>query len=267
MSDKKTILVIDDEEQVTTLLSDRLEDKGYKTFQAHNGIQGLEKLKEGVKPDLIILDLNMPEMGGIEFYSKICDSDGLPQYPIFVFTAREGVEKLFRDLHVDGFVTKPFETDDLLEEIEIVLEEREQEDKGEMILGEKGLKNITIIDRDSSELKKIANVFLDVGCRVLTATTAKQGMEEIYENPPDIALIQLEMKDIPGDIAISRLYRMAKTKRAYYFLYAKRDRHDQNVLENYGRKPGIRSVKEYSNPAELVEEVNTILQKIRNGEI
>jgi len=266
MSDKKRILIMDDEVELTTLLSNRLESRGYQTFQAHNGIQGLEKLKEGVNPDLIILDLNMPEMGGIEFYSKICDSDGLPQYPVFVFTAREGVEQLFRDFHVDGFVTKPFETDDLLDEIEIVLEEHEEEDKGSMIVGEKGLKNIMIVDNNASELKEIANIFLNVGCSVTTATKGKDGMEEIIESPPEVALIQLGLKDIPGDLAIFRLQRMAKTKKVHYFLYAKREQQDKSVLKNIGRKPGVRSMKDYVDPKDLLEEVNTVLQKIRDGE-
>src|ERR1039458_9621785 len=96
------ILVIDDEEDLRENLKYVLEKNGYVVKLASDGIKGLEVL-ESYSPDLIILDLNMPHMGGIEFYQKICVRD-LPIYPVFVLTARANMEKFFKDFNVDGFM-------------------------------------------------------------------------------------------------------------------------------------------------------------------
>ena len=108
MGGKKTILVIDDEVDLTHMLKFWLEREGYNAVTAGNGLEGLEKLRN-LKPDLIILDVNMPKMGGIEFYHQICNGGGKPPFPIFVLTARANREEVFRDLAVDGFMSKPFE--------------------------------------------------------------------------------------------------------------------------------------------------------------
>src|SRR4029077_16070984 len=84
---------------------------------------GLAKL-EIFKPDLIILDMNMPRMGGLEFYQKISDQLNQPKYPVLVLTARANMETLFKELNIDGFMAKPFEVDNLLEEINIIIKKR-----------------------------------------------------------------------------------------------------------------------------------------------
>jgi len=93
---KKSILIIDDDRVLLKLAGSAFKKKGYNVYEATNGVEGLEKL-DMVEPDLIILDLKMPKMGGVEFYSRICNSDNMPEYPIFIITAREDVEHLFKD--------------------------------------------------------------------------------------------------------------------------------------------------------------------------
>ena len=83
---KKLILAIDDEPDLLEMEKFQFEAKGYKVETANDGLEGLEKLKT-IKPDLIILDLNMPRMGGVEFYQKICDEKNMPRYPVLILTA------------------------------------------------------------------------------------------------------------------------------------------------------------------------------------
>ena len=83
MIHKEAIFIIDDEVEIANLLADQLSLRGFYTFTADNGIDALEKLKD-VKPNLIILDINMPEMGGVEFYNNICGKNNRPLYPVFV---------------------------------------------------------------------------------------------------------------------------------------------------------------------------------------
>ena len=107
MSNPKTILLIDDEIDLQQLVKIALKSKGYTIETANNGLEGLAKL-ETLKPDLIILDMNMHKMGGLEFYQTICYGTDKPRYPVLVLTARANMEQLFKQLNIDGFMAKPF---------------------------------------------------------------------------------------------------------------------------------------------------------------
>ena len=120
---QKTILLIDDEIDLQQLTKIALQSKGYKVETANNGLEGLAKL-ETLKPDLIILDMNMPKMGGLGFYQKICDGGAHAPYPVLVLTARANMEQLFKQLNVDGFMAKPFEIDALLHEVETIIQNK-----------------------------------------------------------------------------------------------------------------------------------------------
>ena len=123
MSNQKTILLIDDEVSLQQLVRMTLKTKGYNVEIAGNGFEGLEKLKT-LKPDLIILDMNMPKMGGLEFYQKICCGGDHPKYPVLVLTARANMEQLFKEVNIDGFMAKPMEIDDLLKEVDIIIQKK-----------------------------------------------------------------------------------------------------------------------------------------------
>ncbi len=120
MINQKTILLIDDEIDLQQLVKIALKLKGYHIETANNGLEGLEKL-ETVKPNLIILDMNMPKMGGLEFYQKICDQSNQPKYPVLVLTARANMEQVFKGLNIDGFMAKPFEIDELLQRVDTII--------------------------------------------------------------------------------------------------------------------------------------------------
>jgi CheY-like chemotaxis protein len=117
MISKKTVLLVDDEVDFVDLVKFQLLAKGYHVVTAHNGFEALEAIGANT-PDLIVMDINMPKMGGLDFYNKISTEFGRSKYPILVLTARTNLEKTFRDLEVDGFMTKPFEIDDLIREVE-----------------------------------------------------------------------------------------------------------------------------------------------------
>lgn len=89
MSEKKTVLILDDEPHVVAYLETLLQDNGYQTISAPNGREGMEKAKLG-KPDLICLDITMPEQSGIRFYRDLKDNPDLKQIPVVVVTAVTG---------------------------------------------------------------------------------------------------------------------------------------------------------------------------------
>lgn len=115
---KKNILIIEDEQDVAELYAKLLNAKGFVTQVAFDGVEGLQKL-EKFTPDLVLLDINMPKMDGLEFYRKICDENQKPKYPVLILTARGNLEVLFKDFVVDGFIVKPFDGNRLLKEVEV----------------------------------------------------------------------------------------------------------------------------------------------------
>ena len=121
MTNVKTILVVDDEKAICELVKALLEPEGFKIFMTHNGEDGL-KLLQSMIPDLIILDMNMPKMSGIEFYSKIAKpNDATPLIPVLVLTGRGNMKSMFEGFHVGGFLSKPFNASELIEMVKKIV--------------------------------------------------------------------------------------------------------------------------------------------------
>lgn len=261
MGTKRKIMVIDDEQDLRENLEYQFQAKDYEVLTACDGADGLEKLKSE-SPDLIILDLNMPNMGGIEFYNKVCDEKGMPKYPILILTARANTEQMFKELNIDGFITKPFEIDNVIKEAETIIESKQRKDvsadQAELIES----RGIFFVEGDTDEFQKIGLAFLGVGYKVNSATSGTRAIEKMMMDPPCLALINLGLQDIPGDLVIEKLLRMSKTADIKFILYAHRNgSHDPAVLENMGQKSGVLGCMEYSDPDELLKAVDKAFQK------
>jgi CheY-like chemotaxis protein len=123
-SGQRTVLVLDDEPHVVAYLEMLLQDAGYRTISAGDGKAGMEKVKKEM-PDLICLDLNMPEESGIRFYRKLKDDPALAHIPVLVVTAVTGLggrpEPLERFISTrkwiaapEGFFSKPIDKEEFL---------------------------------------------------------------------------------------------------------------------------------------------------------
>jgi two-component system chemotaxis response regulator CheY len=119
----KTIFLIDD--SVTMLMSVKatLEMNGFKVETASDGVKALAKIKSGVKPDLIITDINMPNMGGLEFIKNARALPGFRFTPILTLTTESEAAK--RDegkkLGATGWLVKPIAGPDLVKVIKQLL--------------------------------------------------------------------------------------------------------------------------------------------------
>jgi two-component system, OmpR family, response regulator len=114
MEQKKTILVMDDDLALQTVLEIALRDAGYDVILANDGQEGIEKLTT-LNPDLVISDIMMPQMDGVETFQRIKEQLQDNGIPIFIMTALSR-KPWFADLEAEGavIIQKPFEIDELL---------------------------------------------------------------------------------------------------------------------------------------------------------
>ena len=119
----KTIMIVDDSSTMVWSLKTTLEMSGFAVETAGDGVQALTKLKGGVKPDLIITDINMPNMGGLELIKNVRALPGFRFTPILTLTTESQAEK--RDegkkLGATGWLVKPVAGPDLVKVIKQVL--------------------------------------------------------------------------------------------------------------------------------------------------
>ena len=120
---KKVVICIEDEPEMIDLVQLILGRKGFELVGAVGGREGLETVRR-LKPDLVLLDLMMPDMDGWEVYQKMKADDELKSIPVIVVTAKaQSIDKVL-GLHiakVDDYVTKPFGPQELLQSVNKVL--------------------------------------------------------------------------------------------------------------------------------------------------
>lgn len=116
---RKRILVVDDEPRMTRFIRMNLELEGYQVIEAHNGLEALEEVRTKL-PDLVILDVMMPELDGFETLEMLRE---ISNVPVIMLTVRADEEDKVRglDLGADDYITKPFGTRELVSRVKAVL--------------------------------------------------------------------------------------------------------------------------------------------------
>ncbi len=119
----KLVVCIEDEQEMIDLVQLILGRRGFTVEGANGGLEGLEKIQKR-KPDLVLLDLMMPDMDGWEVYQRMKSDEDLREIPVIVVTAKaQSIDKVL-GLHiakVDDYITKPFGPQELLESVEKIL--------------------------------------------------------------------------------------------------------------------------------------------------
>jgi len=114
-----TILVIDDAAHIRSLVVRMLEQAGFNTLEASNGLQGLQLLKQH-KVALVISDVSMPIMDGYQFIATMRTDAEISQVPVIIITAagEEDQAALASQMHAEAYLTKPFSSTKLIETIQ-----------------------------------------------------------------------------------------------------------------------------------------------------
>jgi len=121
---KIKVLVIDDHEDLTTMVRDVLESRGYEVLTANTGERGLE-IAFTEHPDLILLDVMMPQMSGYDLCQRVRENPAWQGIRIVMLSAKGRDIEVTKGLAVgaDAYVTKPFSTKDLIAKVQELLGE------------------------------------------------------------------------------------------------------------------------------------------------
>ena len=127
--DLRKVVCIEDELEMIELVKLILDRNKFEVTGAVGGQEGLDKISE-IKPDLVLLDLMMPEMDGWEVYQKMKASEAMRNIPVIVVTAKaQSIDRVL-GLHiarVDDYITKPFGPQELLDSVERVISTKKEE--------------------------------------------------------------------------------------------------------------------------------------------
>lgn len=169
-----TILVVDDDASIRELLNQNLHEAGYQVRVANNGREALEQVRRE-PPDLIILDVMMPEMNGFDVAAVLKNDPVTMDIPILILSIVQDRERGFR-LGIDRYLTKPIDTEALFREV------------GSLLQQGKSHRKVMVVDEDASTVKTLAEVLQARGYHVVETNGAELIKKAVSEKPDIIIL-------------------------------------------------------------------------------
>jgi CheY-like chemotaxis protein len=173
-SQDKSILVVDDDPHIRSLLRQELTDAGYSVRLAEDGRKALAMVREDT-PGLIILDVMMPEINGFDVAAVLKNDPLTMHVPIIILSIVEDQERGFR-LGVDRYLTKPIDTPSLFQEIDTLIGQGTSH------------KKVLVIDEDESTLRSLTDVLKARGYQVVESN-GKQVLSKAVDSQPDIIIL------------------------------------------------------------------------------
>jgi len=213
-TDGKCILVVDDDRHLQVTLGDYLRFVGFEVMVAGSGEEALRKIKAR-KPDLVILDISMPGMGGVGFLKETRTADGSCKYPVLVLTARSAMEEFFGNVEVEGFLAKPCPESVLERKIRQILARKAVEmtratGRGSRILV--GENNRQVVQRLGKAIEKAQwrADFVHSGPDLLRRAAA---------TPPDAILVKEGLPGMAGHVVAPLIKAMPSTANVPVIVY------------------------------------------------
>jgi CheY-like chemotaxis protein len=254
---KAKILLVDDEHLVRSL-TDALVFEGFDVQTAMSGEEALTRL-ESFPPDVIILDLNMPGMGGLAFLRRISTPEGKTLHPVLVLTARAAMKDFFDSVAVEGFLAKPCSTDELLARVRsVVARHRAREDP---LLGESRGPTILLAEDEPEIARRIEHRLTASGYSVVLAANGPEALEKTTECHPRLILLKEVLPGMNGSALVPLLRAMPGSHGIPIVLYDD-TRLDEAAMSARPHRPpaGVTKYVKSVDTATLLGAVESILR-------
>jgi signal transduction histidine kinase/CheY-like chemotaxis protein len=171
---EKSVLVVDDDSNIRSLLQQELTEAGYRVRLAEDGRKALTLIREET-PGLVILDVMMPEMNGFDVAAVLKNDPATMDIPIIILSILEDKERGFR-LGVDRYLTKPIDTTSLFHEVDALL------DQG------KSRKKVMVVDEDASTIRTLTDALETRGYQVVESKGTEL-VSRAVDSKPDIIIL------------------------------------------------------------------------------
>lgn len=202
---KRRILLIDDDTSLLVTLGDFLRYEGYDVTTAESAERGL-KLLGKIRPDLIVLDMSMPGMGGRGFLEQIKGGDETLLYPVLVLTARATMAEYFAHTPVDGFIAKPCDPADLLMEVGRIIFLRSGSSLGRVVAPKATRPRILLGESDKERNDRLRQALGEAQYEVETVFSGPEVVEAAVVGKPDAILVHASLQGMGPD-AITKVLR------------------------------------------------------------
>ncbi len=264
------VLVADDEPGIVTLLETLLQVKGFEVVTAFTGTEALDKaLRE--KPDVILLDVVMPGLAGYQVFEKLQEDLYAKHIPVFVMSARKNMVNLFPPSHLITFVSKPFDTEALIDKVvQAVALQKTHEERTHALrkmLEEPTVvpqgtiekcKNVLILGSRDFLVGKIKELFVEKGYQVTTASGEDDAIQKCATLAPKYFFC--EFREVPDLLDAEMVYQKMKhgvtLGKLHFFIYCRQD-----LLPRAELVFPSHLIVSYNESKDLLEKIGKILAK------
>ena len=245
ISEQKTVLVVDDEPDVLTMISEYLSLEGYNVLTATSGEKAL-RLAQEHRPFAITLDVIMPEMDGWEVLQHLKENPGTKNIPVIIVSVSDDQETGFA-LGAVGYVTKPVNRDLLVGEINRIDGPTPH--------------TIMIVDDNEIERKEMAGIIEEEGMKALVAEDGKGCIDMIQESLPDVLVLDLIMPEVDGFEVLDRVRSDPKTSNLPVIVVTAKDLTTEDKERLSGNVSSVLAKGDTTSKA-LLEELKKLLADI-----
>lgn len=242
---KYTVLIGDDDTLVIDLIRQHLEDKGCQIIAVPDGRAVLAEAKNH-QPDLIIQDINMPEISGFQILKSLKREPKTENIPVIMLTKRTEDKSIIEGISSGAvdYIIKPFDIDKLVKQVMTALE--------------KANTQVLLVDDDAVVNELLALRFRKQGYKVVVAENGREALEKFQQSPPDVMLLDIMMPGMDGLAVLSQLKEKLKSDVPIVMLTAKNQ--TENAITSFegGAHDYIRKPFDID---ELVARVSAILKR------
>jgi two-component system cell cycle response regulator len=227
---RSKILIVDDEPLNVKLLAGKLPQDEYEIIRAYGGEEALEKVTTEA-PDLILLDIMMPDIDGYEVTRRVKNNPGTKHIPIILVTALDGKEDRVMGLETgaEEFLSKPVNTTELLARINSMLRLKQYHDqlttrtqseeqfavpvnREEAPQEEKKLPNVLLVEDKEEDVRLIQGYLYGQPYQILVARNSEEALSLVHKEKIDLVLLDILLPDIDGYELYQRLKEMDEAK-------------------------------------------------------
>ena len=255
----KTIVLIEDEGVILELLRAKLQNAGIIVHAAQDGVSGLRLVKE-IKPDLVLLDMLLPGMNGLQILEKMKEEGILPQMPVFIISNSGQPVEIERAMELgvrDYLVKVNFNPNEVLERVRIILDSASGNRPMPVSAGSK---NVFVVEDDVLLIGLLERKFAMSGYRVERALDADAARRLLAKDSFDVILLDLVLPGTDGFAFLTELKRHEQWKDIPVVIISNLGQQEEIAR---GMRLGATDyiVKANISPAEIVQKISAMFIK------